>query len=192
MGQVRRGFPMSLRTGVIVGLVVVGLALAGSVALAAGTSAFDGAAGSGQRQAGNAPVVPSGYVRADSAVLGNGTRVTLWVTPPTLAPIGSSTCFFLEMAPGTGGRGGVGACGGPGRDVTLDRLSGALVGWAGDLPARTAVVSRPGAEAASVPVTSGYFLVPARVLGPPGTGYSVTVLDAAQRALGTFTVQPSG
>jgi hypothetical protein len=189
MDQVRRWIPRSARTSVTVGLVVVGAVLAGSIALAAG--AFGDLAGTGSHKTGGAPV-PTGYVRADLTVLGNGTRVTLWVTPPTPALIGSSKCFFLELASRTGGRGGVGACGGPGRDVTLQRLSGAMVGSAGNLPARTAAVSRPGAAATGVPVTSGYFLVPARVLGPPGTAYSVTVRNAAKRALGTFTVQPSG
>jgi hypothetical protein len=186
---------MSVRSGRIVGLVAVGLALAGSIALATGVfdpvgHAFDDLIGTGQHKAGGTSV-PSGYVRADSTVLGSGTRVTLWVTPPTSTPIAMSKCFFLQLASRTGGRGGVGACGGPGRAVTLQRLSGALVGSAGDPSARTAVVSRPGTDAARVPVTSGYFLVPARVLGPHYR-YSVIVMDAAKRALGTFTVQPSG
>jgi hypothetical protein len=187
MDYVRRWFPMSVRSGVTVGLVALGLA----VALVAGMSAFDDLAETGQHKA-DGTVVPAGYVRGDSTVLDNGTRVTLWVIPPTSAPIGSSGCFFLEMAPRTGGMGGVGACGRPGAGVTLERLSGGVVGSAGDLPARTAVVSRPGAEVAMVPVASGYFLLPARVLGPPGTAYSVTVMDAAGRLLGPFTVKPSG
>jgi hypothetical protein len=191
MVQVRRWLPVSRRSGVAGGLAAAALAVAGSVALVAGMSGCDDLVGTGQHEAAGTPV-PHGYVRADSTVLGNGTHVTLWVTPPAPAQIGSSRCFFLEMAPRTGGRGGVGACQGPGRDVTLARLAGAVVGSAGDLPARTAVVSSPGAEAASVPVTSGYFLLPAKVLGPSGTAYSVTVRDAAEQALGTFTVKPSG
>lgn len=128
-------------------------------------------------------------VRADHLLAGrdklaDGSTVTLWVTDPRANPGIRSRCFHLDL-----GSGGVGGCGGgPGNTVTLNELSGVMVGSVGSWPASVVRLSA-GEVSADMAVVGGYFLVPSRVAVTATAGISITLLGVAvgRHAVVTWT-----
>lgn len=172
-------------------VLVVGTASMAGGAFDPVTNAFDDFAGRSGEKAGGGSPIPPDHVRTDATDLPDGSRVALWVTDPAEVSPTANRCFFLETRTADGHRGGVGACGMPDNTITLNRLAGVVVGSVGTWPAHSVSVTAGGETASLVPVTGGYFLVPASLFGNVRTKYSISLLDAAGQPVGVVDSVPA-
>lgn len=99
-------------------------------------------------------------LRAGVESYANGTKASVWVTGPTQRGV-LSRCVYVDItSPKSVFSGAESACGGPGRSVSLNRFGPAVVGDIQTLPTKSVFVS-VGDVTFQLPVTSGYFVVPA-------------------------------
>lgn len=87
-----------------------------------------------------------------------GTTASVWVTGPTPKGV-LSRCVYVDISTFGAYTRGESACGGPGRNVSLNRFGPTVVGDIQSIPVKFVVVS-VGDLNIQVPVTSGYFIVP--------------------------------
>ncbi|OIQ76735.1 hypothetical protein GALL_415790 [mine drainage metagenome] len=134
-------------------------------------------------------------VPVGSTSLADGSRTSLWVTNPD--PLGvRSYCFYVDVTKGRSASGySESACGEPGKEVTLERtdIGSSVIGYVGLWPASFVFVTVNGATT-RLPITLGYFLLPGKLSMNPNTSFTITLMDKANRSLGTVSalVAPGG
>lgn len=127
-------------------------------------------------------------VPAGSTSFADGTRATLWVTNPD--PLGiRSQCFYVDITKGRSASGfSESACGEPGKEVSLERtgIVSSIVGYVGLWPARSVFITVSGVTT-RLPITLGYFLLPGKLSMGLNTSFTITLMDKADRSLGTVS-----
>lgn len=117
-------------------------------------------------------------LHAGVELIATGTVASVWVTGPTPKGV-HSRCVYVDISTsGSVFTSGLSACGGPGRNVSLNRFGSAVVGDIESIPTKFVVVS-VGDLNFQVPVTSGYFVVP-------------VALSRIQKAVFTISFTESG
>jgi len=134
---------------------------------------------------------PTAHLLAGKVRLGDGTRVSLWVSDPVVFAGVRSRCFYVDTEAPSGRVLGSSGCGEPTDQVVLDRDGAVLVGSVGNWPSRSVQLEIGGASQVYA-VTGGYFLVAPPFVGDETSAFTLTLLDDAGLSIGEATFTGSG
>lgn len=121
----------------------------------------------------------------------DGTRASVWATGPMPSNI-RSHCFYVDVTKkGSASTFGDSACGEPTKKVSLNRIGSVVVGDIGTLPAVTVFVT-VGDQSVQVPVTSGYFVVPAFLSSDEKANFTISFTETGGPTCKVTNIQASG